>query len=846
MSSPPKRPNLPELRWFVVYLFWVVLVVAPKCALSARNDDARFVDGLRQRRLYSLAEDFCQERLVDENLSEVERSETTLELIRTLAAHAADSPPSLRLHLWDQARQTAGDYLREHPGAPRLVLIRVQDALTLLARGELLRQESKVLPSGDEIAETAKGVLRDASRALATVAEDLSREIPLRHRGTDQPGELSAQELISLQHHVRYHQARAFRNRALCYAADTTDRVAMLTQAVDVLKQALTQIDANDALANRMRIDLAACYRSLADFASAERALAMVRSTAPGQAVQLDALAEAMRLELARHRPEQALVHVGQGRKLAATGSAQFDFACLETCIAMWRKSRDENDETAAGTWRKQSVAMVKQIEQLHGPYWGRRADLLLVQAIGGSGGAADAEVLVRTADNLYRLGQLDEAVSAYEQAAAVAGEAGDLEQAFSLRYKAALVEHSRQHHRAAADKLRSLGSDMPTNEKAADVHLLAAWNAAQLSRSDPAALPLYERILTEHLATWPAKSTSNTARLWLGRLRESQGDFAAAADAYQGVSRDAPQYDQAMRAAARCSHSHIDRLRNSGQSYREFAESVALFFEEQIRGLLDDGSKTWTPTERFCAEQAARFWLETDSSGYRRAESVVSAALAGVPDPEPAWKNTAASVLIVALAGQQGKRAQAEATLLRLGDSSSDQLLEILSAVAEIQESSTESTKQELAGLQLAIVDKLSDRRSQLDPATLRSLDRIRAEALVLAGRRDEALATYARLASENPDDGPIQEAYAEQLVAAGDQESMQAALQQWRRVASRSNAHSERWYRAKYGIVSALHALGKKEEAADRIRYLLTIPPGVKDAKWKTRFETLLTQCE
>jgi tetratricopeptide (TPR) repeat protein len=440
----------------------------------------------------------------------------------------------------------------------------------------------------------------------------------------------------------------------------------------------------------------------------------------------------------------------------------------------------------------------------------------------------------------------LDEAVAAYEKAAAVAGDAGDLQQAFSLRYKAALVEHSRQHHRAAADKLRSLGSDMSTNEKAADVHLLAAWNAAQLSRSDPTALPLYEEILSEHLATWPAGSTTDTARLWLGRLRESQEEFAAAADAYQGVSRGTPPYDQAMRAAARCSHTHINRLRDAGLPYGEFAETVALFFEEQIRGLLGDGSKSWTPTDRFCAEQAARFWLETDSSGYGRAESVLSAALAGVPDPDPAWKNAAESVLIVALAGQEGKRAQAEATLLRLGDGSPGQLLEILSAVAEIQASSPESTKRELAGLQLAVVDKLSNRRSQFDDATLRSLDQIRAQALVLAGRRDEALATYARLASENPDDGPIQEAYAEQLVAAGDQESMQAALEQWRRVASRSNAHSERWYLAKYGVASALHALGKKEEAADRIRYLLTIPPGVKDAKWKTQFETLLAQCE
>jgi hypothetical protein len=45
---------------------------------------------------------------------------------------------------------------------------------------------------------------------------------------------------------------------------------------------------------------------------------------------------------------------------------------------------------------------------------------------------------------------------------------------------------------------------------------------------------------------------------------------------------------------------------------------------------------------------------------------------------------------------------------------------------------------------------------------------------------------------------------------------------------------------------VASALHALGENKEAADRIRYLLTIPPRVKDPAWKTKFETLLEQCE
>ena len=34
--------------------------------------------------------------------------------------------------------------------------------------------------------------------------------------------------------------------------------------------------------------------------------------------------------------------------------------------------------------------------------------------------------------------------------------------------------------------------------------------------------------------------------------------------------------------------------------------------------------------------------------------------------------------------------------------------------------------------------------------------------------------------------------------------------------------------------------------DQDADRIRYLLTIPPRVKDPTWKERFEALLDDCQ
>jgi TolA-binding protein len=464
---------------------------------------------------------------------------------------------------------------------------------------------------------------------------------------------------------------------------------------------------------------------------------------------------------------------------------------------------------------------------------------------VGGSGDG-DQEVLTRTADNLYRTGQLDDAIATYDKAAVAAQ---DTQQVFVLRYKAALIEHGRQNHQAAADRLRRLSLEMPEHARSADVHLLAAWNAAQRVQSDPHALPHYQRLLVEHVENWPAGATTDTARFWLGRLQESQGELGAAAATYQAISVDAPQYEPAIRAAARCLREQLDRLRKTpGAEERtaDLARSAARFFEQQIRGPLQDASQTWTPLDRFCAEQAARFWLQADPAHASEAEAVLTAALAGKPAPDASWKTVAQSLLVVALVGQPGKREQAEQILRDSGDTGPEPLLEVLSAVAALSRSAGAASGRELAALQLAVTDRLAEHRTELDGSTRRLLDTLRAEALLHGGRRDEARDAYRQLAEDYPDDGSIQEAYGDLLLSAGDSGSVQEALQQWRRVAARSRPHEARWYRAKYAVVSALIHLKQHQEAAERIRYLLQVPPGVQDPVWEAKFETLLQRCE
>lgn len=855
-------------------------------AAAADDEEARFVEGLRQRRLFSLAETFCQARLADPQLGQADRAELVSQLLRCYAAQAAHAVPAEREPLWQRARQTAADFQREQADNPRAILVRVQDALTALTQGELLRLEAELLPAPGTGLEDARGVLREAGRLLEQLDEDLARQIPQRHRQPPRADdELSAAELTALQQHVRYQRSRALRGLALCYAADSDDRIAMLTQAVQTLGQGLTQLAAGDPLADRFRIEQAGGYRLLGDFAAAEQALNQVQPAADQPDTLLESRAEAARLALAQRQPQQAWEVLSQGRQSGGRVSAELDFAHLETYLALWRDAHDRGDAERAEGWQAKAVAMVRWIEQLHGPAWGRRADLLLVQTFGGSPAAAGLDVLIRTGDDLYRKGQADEAIVAYEKAAAAAAASGQTAQAFQLRYRAALVDQNRQRYQAAARRLRALARELPAQPQAAETHLLAAWNAAQAARHDEAALDDYAAILTEHLTLWTASETCETVRLWLGRLRERQQQWAAAADAYRGIGRDSQHFAEALPAAIRCWEAQLQQQSADGaadpQARASAAQAIADALAERLQPLAADEAQAWTATDRLAAEAAARFLVRDVPRGGAQAESLLRAALRASPPPDAAaeqgdrhhdssslpasqaaasrgasppfppvsdaaWRVRAESLLVLALAAQDGKQSEAERALRQLGSLSPQQLAELVASLSQGASAAAASGQRELAAIRLAAIEMLGERLAQLEAADQARIERWRAESLAAIGRHAEAVTAYASLAARYPNDAALQTAYAELLLAGDDPQGWTVALEQWRRIGQRARPQTDLWYQAKYATAMALSQLGQKREAAERIQYLQATTPGLDDTPWAQKFSDLLQHCQ
>lgn len=73
--------------WWIRVCLLALVIFTP--AISSADDPTHsYFEGLRQRHLFGIAEGYCLNRLAQPRITDTERARYTLELIRTLAAHA--------------------------------------------------------------------------------------------------------------------------------------------------------------------------------------------------------------------------------------------------------------------------------------------------------------------------------------------------------------------------------------------------------------------------------------------------------------------------------------------------------------------------------------------------------------------------------------------------------------------------------------------------------------------------------------------------------------------------------------------------------------------------------------
>ena len=70
---------------------------------------------------------------------------------------------------------------------------------------------------------------------------------------------------------------------------------------------------------------------------------------------------------------------------------------------------------------------------------------------------------------------------------------------------------------------------------------------------NETAANEEYRTLLEQHMKRWPSGTTSNRARLWLGRLFATEGKVGLASDLFFAISPESSVYAAAIAAAVPC-----------------------------------------------------------------------------------------------------------------------------------------------------------------------------------------------------------------------------------------------------------------------------------------------------
>jgi TolA-binding protein len=832
---------------------WLAAVVSAALAMPIaaqeemrESTDARFLDGLRQRQLFRLAEAYCLHELARDDLPPERRAELAVQLSQTFAAHAVQSPPAAAEPLWQQAGQAVADFAAAAPDSPWVIVARVQAALVLLDRGELVRQQAEISGGNPRLLSEARGYLRAAIAQLLACDEEIVARLRRSVRPRD-PAELPRAQLLSLQKNTRYQLARAYRNQALCYSDGSADRVNALGQATELLNQ-LARLSAVDPLSWKSKLDAAVCYRLLRNYPAAELRLDLLEKQDARPEILLRCRAERVRIALAQAEVAKALELLAAGRTLHGHASPDLDFAYLEAYLAARDAALGAGDEQQAERWKSEAAAVVKDMPRLHAPYWVRRAELLFSSRVTGAALSGELAVLVAAAQSLLRAEKLDEALQAFDQAAAEARRQNQLEQAFDLSYTAAALEHQRQHSAAALRRFRELALSLPEHPRAAESHMLAIHHASLQARSLRADdVAQYAALLHEHVEQWPDSSTSAEAWWHLGRLHQFQRQWAEAIVAYRQVPPEHARFAEAVAALGECVVRRLSLLGGGPTAASREADEAAGYLESIVVGPHNAWPVQWTAAQRAAALSAARIRLIFGGriDDYRTAEQLLQQALRGEPQPDAAWRAAALSLKVFALAGQR-RSDEARRVLEQISDAPPTELLHLLVGLAREARTAAPEVRRALAELQLLAARLLEPRASQLDAAGAKQFRLLWAEALAASGQYEQASQMYDELSRQYPRDGDIPEAHAEALLATGDMNAAQRALTLWRDLERRTAPDTPRWYRAKYGLARAYEQLGRRAEAAKVVTLLQVLYPELGGEELKPRFLELLQRCQ
>ena len=789
--------------------------------------NVRMIEGLSQRRLFDLATGHAERVLANQSTSGRERIDVIVALIDTLSQKAFQGRD---LQYWTDAKKVATDWIQQSQ-SPRKILILVQAAMVdqLLVEKRVREIETDSAKPGAR--EQALTLITGLDNEFDSLQQEVRRLLNRRPGPREQAEWFSANELLTLRYNLEYQQARALLHRAALYGKDQQlNRDDVLTRVEKQLTSVLQSVGPDQRLWWMSQADRIAIARDTGDFRKAEVIFKGLpkNGIAPGNQNLIKA--EWIRTLTARSELDHAVFIAGKDS--IATESPRLDLARVELFVAMAGQDGDR-------TWQQRSLDLTRSIEESHGGYWGRLANLAVVGAASmNPESGSNIDLLIRVADEAQRKKQWNEAIKALDAAFAKAAETQKPDIAWKLGFRAASIEQTQGQHSVACDRFERLAirfSDLP---QAPTGLLMASWNLTRIMKNDADLRTRYEAMLVRLIETWPLSSSANQARIWLASIKQSQQNWPAAIGLLLDVSTASQLFGKTVVDLRKITRQFMAQSSVSRESKSNIRSALAVRLSPLVEVDAQSMPENWKSTRVqivLCLAEL-KFLYGTDIP-------IELLTLLDYFPQDPTLDSDVRALARALIRTGQIKNGVADAHFSLGPDSKQieDQLDIFYSAFVSDR---LESDGNPLAGSLLKLGRAYESEIDGLPPAKKKAWYLAIMDALVNTNQIDDAVRMATDLANTRyPRDLAVQIRVAQLLTTSAKQDTAVAsdALRQWRKIAKASRKNTGTWYKAKYHVARLLSDQGNDEQALKLLRFIRAVPPGWENAENANLFDEL-----
>ena len=824
----------------IALVLGVLLTQSTATIATAAEDDprSRYLRGLRERRLFNLAESYCLDRLADADLVPAERAELSVELSRTFVAHAMHRTGQEQAELWQRAQSVVDEQLANDPKNPRTDLVKLQTLLVPAARGAMLRRQTELFPFDQPLRDRALELLQPAAAGLRDLEATLEKSAKSGRAPTARQiaeGAFNTAEFRSLIQETRFRAAIAYLEiaRLLPLGVERTD-------ALHAAETRLQRLGRPGNAADRMwtsRLLRIIVARLRSDFDQAQLLADGLLSSDPPAAIRESTIAEQVRIDLDRERPDEALTRLLETSRRPEGLTGELQSLNVQAMLAARDVAIKRGDSDLADSlWQE-----AERISARTRGVWGAHCRILLDTAreLDRYGPRLAPDVLAGRA--AYQSGDLDGAIDHYSAAiAALDSTADDSLRSELLLNRASLFLKQADYQSAAEDYTAASRQSDPA--AAAEAHLLAVYCLGKLWEARPTQVrrEAYASGLEDHRRRFAEQRTFVNATWMLAAFEESRQQWTVALALYASIPADHANGRQARARVAALYERILRRLAELEQPADEWEDQAV----SNLTTMLDELPLPPRPLDPLDAQlclSLARILLNHRQPEYADADALLDRVLASSrtvriqTDDQPQtadlslWdpiEHTAMQLRILSLAGQRRLR-DAQEIVDGLTVDDAHVLLSVLNGLSEVAERVGPEQRRAMGQLQLDAARRLDNHRDQLDAVEQRRLDDCLAQAYAALNRPNDALAVYEQLLEASPGDRSLLRAAADLLSGMDDPKQLRTAKTYWRRLEAAEKPGTSPWLDARWHVADVTLQLGDHEECRKLLRVTRLLYP-------------------